>query len=306
MSDSESKNIQPNVPWKTEQEQILRRWADKGQCLKAMHERAYKKYWCLNAWFNIPIIILSTLTGTGNFAQSLFGSWASNFILIVGGISIFIAMLQTVGQYTGVAQKLESHRIAAVTWDKFTRRIQVELQKPRIDRTPVTDFINNCEEQFDRLIEVSPIMANDIIRWFRYVIETGKFEEEAGECNTCCYECFCFPFGCKQCHCCESKKKVEQSKEQIKLWKQIELPDIMGRFRPTEIATEHPEDKPISSIPQTPHSSFLNKITKEDQTIVGEEVRQLPPSPGSEYKINMPEMEIISPKMTPTLLSRFN
>ena len=118
MSDTENKNkdnkdILQNTSiddqWKIEQEQILKRWADKGQCLKAMHERAYKKYWCLNAWFNIPIIILSTLTGTGNFAQSLFGSWASNFILIVGATSIFIAMLQTVGQYTGVAQKLESH-----------------------------------------------------------------------------------------------------------------------------------------------------------------------------------------------------
>ena len=46
--------------WKNEQEDILKNWADKALCYKAMHDRAYKKYWCLNAWFNIPVIILST------------------------------------------------------------------------------------------------------------------------------------------------------------------------------------------------------------------------------------------------------
>jgi hypothetical protein len=40
----------------------LKKWADKGQCYKAMHERSYKRYWCLNAWFNIPVIIISTIT----------------------------------------------------------------------------------------------------------------------------------------------------------------------------------------------------------------------------------------------------
>ena len=296
MSDSEKDkpviNAEPNpsidqkdYPWKHEQEQILRKWADKGQCLKAMHERAYKRYWCLNAWFNIPIIILSTLTGTGNFAQSLFGSWAPNFILIVGATSIFIAMLQTVGQYTGVAQKLESHRIAAVTWDKFTRKIQVELSKPRCDRVSAKDFINNCEEQFDRLVEVSPVMPNDIIRWFGYVIKTGVFEEDVGECNNCCYECFCFPFGCKQCNCCNSEK-VEQSREQQLLWKQIELPDIMGRFKPTEIATENINDI-IISIPQTPISSKTYMNNTEELKL------RLPtPRPGDEYRINMQDMNI--------------
>ena len=47
--------------WKSEQEDILKVWADKALCYKAMHDRSTKKFWCLNAWFNIPIIILSFL-----------------------------------------------------------------------------------------------------------------------------------------------------------------------------------------------------------------------------------------------------
>lgn len=229
-----------DYPWKEEQEQILKKWADKGQCFKAMHERAYKRFWCLNAWFTIPVIILSTVTGTGNFAQGSFGEYAEFAIIALGGANLFSAILSTIAQYTGVAQKLESHRIAAITWDKFSRKIQVELAKTRGDRTPAKDFINNCQEAYDRLIEVSPIMPNDIIRWFNNMIETGMFEEDLGQCNTFCYECICFPCGCKACTCklCENKKKKEQIEELKKAWREIELPEILGRIKPTEIAKE--------------------------------------------------------------------
>ena len=218
-----------------------------------MHERAYKKYWCLNAWFSIPVIILSTLTGTANFALKQFGEFENTVTLIIGGLNLFAAIISTIAQYTGVAQKLESHRIAAITWDKFARKIQVELAKSRKDRTPAKDFVNNCSESFDRLIEVSPIMSNDIIRWFNNMIETGRFEEDLSEFNTCCYECFCFPFGCKACTCsfgcCENKKKLEQLEELKKAWKEIELPEILGRIKPTEIAVEA-EEKPVIIIEQ--------------------------------------------------------
>jgi hypothetical protein len=172
-----------DYPWEIEQEKILKKWADKAQCYKAMHERSYKRYWCLNAWFSIPVIILSTLTGTGNFAQDLFGEYAKMALIIFGAFNIFSAILSTVAQYTGVAQKLESHRIAAITWDKFSRKVQIELAKKRKYRSRAKDFINNCQESFDRLIEVSPLLPNDIIRWFNQMVETGEFEEDLSELN---------------------------------------------------------------------------------------------------------------------------
>ncbi len=251
-----------DYPWKSEQEKILKKWADKGQCFKAMHERAYKKYWCLNAWFNIPVIILSTITGTGNFAMEQFGAYAQYAALAFGGLNLFSAILSTIATYTGVAQKLESHRIAAVTWDKFSRKIQVELAKSRADRTPAKDFVNTCQESYDRLVEVSPIMPNDIIRWFNNMIETGRFEEDLGEFNTCCYECFCFPFGCKACKGPSFKKDIRKNEalEEIKkAWKEIELPEVLGIIKPTEIAEEKEEPVVIVEEPKLPPPLSLPK-----------------------------------------------
>ena len=234
--------VEKDYSWKKEQEQILKKWADKSLCLKMMHERAYKKYWCLNAWFNIPVIIISTITGTGNFASGSFGPEAGYLTFVIGGFNLFAGILATIATYTGVAQKLEAHRFSSVAWDKFSRKLQIELSKSRLDRIRAKDFIKQSAEEYDRLIEMSPILPNDIIRWFNNMIETGRFEEELNELNTCCYECFCFPFGCKACNCsfnCNQQDiKTEHLEELKKAWKAIELPEILGRIHPTEIAHE--------------------------------------------------------------------
>ena len=57
------------IKWRIENEKILKSWCDKSICYQIMHDRAHKRYWCLNAWFAIPVIIISTITGTGNMSQ---------------------------------------------------------------------------------------------------------------------------------------------------------------------------------------------------------------------------------------------
>jgi len=252
--------------WKREQEVILKKWADKSICFKMMHERSYKKYWCLNAWFNIPVIIISTITGTGNFASGSFGS-AQYITFIIGGFNLFAGILATVATYTGVAQKLESHRFSSIAWDKFSRKVQLELAKARSDRIKAKDFIKQATEEYDRLIEMSPILPNDIIRWFTNMIETGALDEELGECSTFCFETFCFPCGCSFCKCiccCQSTKRNVIEDEKIrKQWGLMELPDIIGRIRPTEIAIEpDPESPPPLVIIQ--HNESSNEIKNDN------------------------------------------
>ena len=239
--------------WGEQQENILKKWADKSLCFKIMHERAHKRFWCLNAWFNIPVIILSTVTGASNVATVSFNNSAPYVAYIIGGVNIFAAILATIATYTGVAQKLEAHKYASDSFDKFARKLQIELAKERRHRGQAKDFINQANEDYDRLIDMAPIIPNDVIRWFRNMIQTGEFEEHIGECATCCYECFCFPCGCSYCSClnilcCNCDSKTEPSEEDKALkasWKLIELPEVVGRIKPTEVAKlPQPETPP--------------------------------------------------------------
>ena len=228
--------------WKYDQEHILKKWGDKALCFKIMHERAYKKYWCLNAWFNIPVIIISTITGTGNFASS--SIHIDNFIFIIGAFNIFAGILATIATYTSIAQKVEAHRFASISWDKYARKIQIELAKSRNDRIKAKYFIKQCADDYDRLMEISPIMPSDIIRWFKRLIETGQYEDNVQECSLCFYDWFCFPCGCNICKC---NNHINTNNN---MFKDIELPEIIGIIKPTEIASEQLEHNSYNDIPQ--------------------------------------------------------
>lgn len=58
--------------WKREEENLLKQWADKAQCYQWMHSRSHDIYSRKNALFTIPVIIISTITRTANFAQERF------------------------------------------------------------------------------------------------------------------------------------------------------------------------------------------------------------------------------------------
>ena len=244
------KNIKPI--WKSEQEDILKKWADKALCYKTMHDRATKKYWCLNAWFNIPVIILSTLTGTGNFAQGTFGpKYGPYLILAIGTANLLSAIMGTIAQYINVAGMLEGHRFASISWDKYARGVSVELGKVRSDRQDPASYLKRCQEDYDRLIEISPNFSNDIIEWFNKLIQTGEISDDNQFCGICCYEWFCLPCGfrgCKKfkicCSCCPTfltgnlKEKEMKRKQFSSNWGDIELPEILGKFSPTKIVRE--------------------------------------------------------------------
>lgn len=252
-SSTDRSAIEHNYEWRREQEQFLKKWADKGLCFKLMHERAHRGYWCLNAWFNIPVIVIATVTGTGNFASGSFGS--TSFLFALGALNIFAGILATVATYTGVAQRLESHRFASVSWDKFARKLQIELAKSRADRIKARDFVRQMSEEYDRLIELSPILPNDVIRWFSNMVDTGEFDEALGATGTCCFEFVCFPCGCQYCRTlsCDCRRAPTVAEAALRAsWAGLELPDVIGRLRPTEVA----EVAEVVAVEPTPVNAY--------------------------------------------------
>ena len=157
----------PDVAWTKEHEGIFVEWADKAMCYRWLHSRATSMYGTMNAWYTIPVIVISTLTGTANFAQSRIpDSFQNYYVVIVGSFNILAGIITTVQQFLKVTQLNESHRVSGIAWDKFYRNIKVELAKHPLERTPVTHLIKSCKEEFDRLMETSPIIPDKIIKEF--------------------------------------------------------------------------------------------------------------------------------------------
>ena len=87
------------IDWTTEHEEILIEWADKAMCYRWLHSKAHSLYGTLNAWYTIPVIVISTLTGTANFAQERVPfEYQNYFVMIVGGFNILAGIITTIQQ----------------------------------------------------------------------------------------------------------------------------------------------------------------------------------------------------------------
>ena len=157
------------VEWTPEHEQILVEWADKAMCYRWLHAKSNAMFSSLNTWYTIPVIVISTLTGTANFAQERVPvEYQSYFVMIVGGFNILAGIITTIQQFLKITQLNEAHRVSSIAWDKFYRNIKIELAKHPSERIDVKQMIKMSKEEFDRLMETSPNIPEKIVNEFKH------------------------------------------------------------------------------------------------------------------------------------------
>ena len=171
--------VLPEIDWTIEHEDILIEWADKAMCFRWLHSRAHALYSKLNYNYTIPVIVISTLTGTANFAQDRVPvAYQGYFVMIVGGFNILAGIITTIQQFLKITQLNEAHRVSGIAWDKFYRNIKIELARHPDERIHVNQMLKMCKEEFDRLMETSPNIPDEIIDEFKKKFKDSlEFEE---------------------------------------------------------------------------------------------------------------------------------
>lgn len=159
-----------NNGWAKEQEELMADWSDIAACYRWLHDRSNKRFARLNMALTMPVIILSTLTGTANFGLgSFFGEDTvaqRKATLAIGGASLIAGLLATINNYLKLAQESEANRVASISWGKFQRLLAIELAISPNERMDAQDFLKMCRNELDRLIEQSPSIPDKIIEDF--------------------------------------------------------------------------------------------------------------------------------------------
>jgi len=154
--------------WNDQHESILRQWGEASGCYRYMNHRAYLMYKSLSMRFTLPVIILSTITGTANFAQDQFPeSMKASVPSIIGGLNLVAGLIATIMQFLKINELMENHKTAALAYGLLSRNIRLTLALPRRERSSDgLDFVNTCKAEYDRLIEQSPAIPTSILNEF--------------------------------------------------------------------------------------------------------------------------------------------
>lgn len=154
--------------WTDECEKLLAEWSEKSSCYRWLHGRSEKSYQKWYYCFSIPVIVLSTLTGAANVGMDSFVPAESKSLAsaIVGGVNIFAGIVSTLQNFLKVAELMEAHRIAGVSWGKLQRNIAIELALDPSRRVVQMDFLKICRAEYDRLLQAGPIIDDGIIDQF--------------------------------------------------------------------------------------------------------------------------------------------
>lgn len=158
----------PNKGWTVDREEVIQRWIDRAQCHKWLNEQTFERYKKINYCFSIPVIIISTVTGTASFGLDAYVSSADRYIVqsIIGTMSLGAGIITTLGNFFRYSEKMEKHRIAAEQWDKLFRTMETELLLHPMLRKDSKTFFRNCQHDIEKIMENMPKFPDVIIKRF--------------------------------------------------------------------------------------------------------------------------------------------
>ena len=162
-----TKNKENREYWKAEEEEIIKEWTDKALCYQLMHSKCREIYQKKNTWYTIPVIIISTITGTANFAQDRFSDDIKEYVVIsIGTLSIIAGIITTIYQFLKISELNEGYRAASISWNKFYNNLKTLISRHPLDRLEPNQAIKLYKDEYEHLCEISPPIINSVLKKF--------------------------------------------------------------------------------------------------------------------------------------------
>lgn len=168
----EKKNTGTNVTtWNHAVESKLADLCDHAKSFAWMHDRSYRTMRRRSFVFAIPVIVINILTSSASFGLTQYVTESDQKWLNVGvgSMNILAAILTAVDKLYGYSERVGMHKSALNAWTKLSTALECELSLPRDQRTPSDIFWKHARGEFDRLLEISPIIPHHILKAFRRI-----------------------------------------------------------------------------------------------------------------------------------------
>ena len=148
----------PVKSWHPQQETILKAWGEAAACYRYIHHQSFMSYARTTQRATLPVIVLSTITGTASFAmESVPDNLRQVASQSIGAGNLIAGLIATISTFLKLQENTQAHKLAATNFGKFSRKIRLELALPLKDRTKDgVVMIDECKAEYDRLLEEAP------------------------------------------------------------------------------------------------------------------------------------------------------
>jgi hypothetical protein len=158
--------------WTNELEQLLITWAEKASGYAWLHQKSAISFKKKNLCISIPSCIFGYLSGiTLLLSNDVFNNcsdvpYRSTLRGVLGVTAILSGVLSNFQEMFTFKEEAEKHRIASLRFLSFFREISCELSLDPKFRSASMDYITLKRFEFDKILEQSPDIPEDIIKEF--------------------------------------------------------------------------------------------------------------------------------------------
>ena len=155
-------------------EKYLINLSDKANCYYHLYIIDYNYDRKITTYTIIPLIIISTFTGTATIFQPYVNPDNETiYLIIIGCCNIIAGLLTLLKEYFRILNMEQNRSYVALPFQQLSREIKLHLSLPENDREENTrDFSKKCSKQFDRMLETFPSVSKYAIEKFK-----KKYEE---------------------------------------------------------------------------------------------------------------------------------
>ena len=149
--------------WETSQEKLLEKYADECAVRENLHRVSFYYYSRWNNYLQLPIIILSAVSGSLQFLSQSFTEYEKYIITGTGSLSVLVSLVSAVSTYLKFGESKKTHENATNSWLALYHEIRAQLSLRRELRNDSDEFVNEVLRKYNHLFEISPIVRQPFI-----------------------------------------------------------------------------------------------------------------------------------------------
>ena len=149
--------------WDESYELLLEKYCDECAIREQLHRNSFYYYSRWNNLLQLPIIILSAISGSMQFLSQSFTQFEKQIITSTGSLSVLVSLISAVSTYLKFGESKKIHENATNSWLSLYHVIRFQLSLKRGLREEADEFVKDTLSKYNHLFEISPIVKQSFI-----------------------------------------------------------------------------------------------------------------------------------------------